>query len=93
MEGPAEAATEVPAPKGRGPTAAPSGGGGGGGHKVQRVAVSSSVVWERAGPEEATALVGGGEYKQRCPPHCPAAHGRCGVCAVRGCVETESCAQ
>lgn len=59
MEGPAEAATEAPAPKGRGPTAAPSGGGGGGGHKVQRVAVSSSVVWERAGPEEATALVGG----------------------------------
>ncbi|XP_045633027.1 SH3 domain and tetratricopeptide repeat-containing protein 1 isoform X2 [Ursus americanus] len=59
MEGPAEAAMEVPAPKGRGPMAAPSGGGGGGGHKVQRVAVSSSVVWERAGPEEATALVGG----------------------------------
>ncbi|XP_030876349.1 SH3 domain and tetratricopeptide repeat-containing protein 1 [Leptonychotes weddellii] len=55
MEGPAE----EPAPKGRGPTAAPSGGGGGGGHKAQRVAMSPSVVWERAGPEEAEALVGG----------------------------------
>ncbi|XP_021533296.1 SH3 domain and tetratricopeptide repeat-containing protein 1 [Neomonachus schauinslandi] len=55
MEGPAE----EPALKGRGPAAAPSGGGGGGGHKAQRVAMSPSVVWERAGPEEAEALVGG----------------------------------
>ncbi|XP_064440301.1 SH3 domain and tetratricopeptide repeat-containing protein 1 isoform X3 [Mirounga angustirostris] len=55
MEGPAE----EPAPKGRGPAAAPLGGGGGGGHTAQRVAMSPSVVWERAGPEEAEALVGG----------------------------------
>ncbi|XP_035581998.1 SH3 domain and tetratricopeptide repeat-containing protein 1 isoform X3 [Zalophus californianus] len=55
MEGPAE----EPAPKGRGPAVAPSGGGGGGGHKAQRVAMSPSVVWERAGSEEAEALVGG----------------------------------
>lgn len=71
MEGPAE----EPAPKGRGPAAAPSGGGGGGGHKAQRVVMSPSVVWERAGPEEAEALVGGGEYSACRPPHCPAAHG------------------
>ncbi|XP_077731489.1 SH3 domain and tetratricopeptide repeat-containing protein 1 isoform X1 [Canis aureus] len=57
MEGPAEAAWEEPATRGRGPTA-PSGGGGGG-HKVQRAAVSSSVIWARAGPEEAEVLGGG----------------------------------
>ncbi|XP_032711574.1 SH3 domain and tetratricopeptide repeat-containing protein 1 isoform X1 [Lontra canadensis] len=55
MEGP----VEEPAPEGRGPTAAPSGGSGGGGRKVPRVAMSASVVWERAGPEEAKAVVGG----------------------------------
>ncbi|XP_072593713.1 SH3 domain and tetratricopeptide repeat-containing protein 1 isoform X2 [Vulpes vulpes] len=57
MEGPAEAAWEEPATRGRGPTA-PSGGGGGG-HKVQRAAMGSSVIWERAGPEEAEVLGGG----------------------------------
>ncbi|XP_026928665.2 SH3 domain and tetratricopeptide repeat-containing protein 1 isoform X2 [Acinonyx jubatus] len=57
MEGPGDAAGEGPAPMGRGP-AGPSGGGGRG-HEVQRVAVSSSVAWERVGPEEAQAVVRG----------------------------------
>lgn len=67
MEGP----VEEPAPEGRGPTAAPSGGSGGGGHKVPRVAMSASVVWERAGPKEAKAMVGGGEYSARRLPIVP----------------------
>ncbi|XP_046947073.1 SH3 domain and tetratricopeptide repeat-containing protein 1 isoform X2 [Lynx rufus] len=57
MEGPGDAAGEGPAPMGRGP-AGPSGGSGRG-HEVQRVAVSSSVAWERVGPEEAQAVVRG----------------------------------
>ncbi|XP_030170151.1 SH3 domain and tetratricopeptide repeat-containing protein 1 isoform X3 [Lynx canadensis] len=57
MEGPGDAAGEGPAPMGRRP-AGPSGGGGRG-HEVQRVAVSSSVAWERVGPEEAQAVVRG----------------------------------
>ena len=66
MEGPAEAAWEEPATRGRGPTA-PSGGGSGG-HKVQRAAVGSSVIWARAGPEEAEVLGGGGEYSAPSTP-------------------------
>nr|XP_031540617.1 SH3 domain and tetratricopeptide repeat-containing protein 1 [Vicugna pacos] len=54
MKGLAEVASEEPAPTGRGP-AGPSGGSGG--SEVQRVPVSASVVWERAGPEEAKATV------------------------------------
>ncbi|XP_043429016.1 SH3 domain and tetratricopeptide repeat-containing protein 1 isoform X2 [Prionailurus bengalensis] len=57
MEGPGDAAGEGPAPMGRGP-AGPSGGSGRG-HEVQRAAVSSSVAWERVGPEEAQAVVRG----------------------------------
>nr|XP_045376038.1 SH3 domain and tetratricopeptide repeat-containing protein 1-like isoform X2 [Camelus bactrianus] len=54
MKGLAEVASEEPAPTGRGP-AGPSGGSGG--SEVQRVPGSASVVWERAGPEEAKATV------------------------------------
>ncbi|XP_057562785.1 SH3 domain and tetratricopeptide repeat-containing protein 1 [Hippopotamus amphibius kiboko] len=54
MEGPAEVAAEEPAPTGRGPA------GGSSDREVQRVAGSASVVWERAGPEEAEATVEGG---------------------------------
>lgn len=55
MEGPVEVAAEEPAPTGRGLTGSSGGSGGG---KVRRVAVSASVVWEKAGPEEAKAAVG-----------------------------------
>ncbi|XP_047654153.1 SH3 domain and tetratricopeptide repeat-containing protein 1 [Phacochoerus africanus] len=55
MEGPVEVAPEEPAPTGRGPMGSSGGSGGG---EVRRVAVSSSVVWEKAGPEEAEAAVG-----------------------------------
>ncbi|KAB1282928.1 SH3 domain and tetratricopeptide repeat-containing protein 1 [Camelus dromedarius] len=58
MKGLAEVASEEPAPTGRGP-AGPSGGSGG--SEVQRVPGSASVVWERAGPEEAKATVREGE--------------------------------
>lgn len=50
MKDPAETVTEEPAP---GAAAGPSGGSGG--DKVQREAVSSSVSWVGAGPEEARA--------------------------------------
>lgn len=50
-----EVAAEEPAPTGRGLTGSSGGSGGG---KVRRVAVSASVVWEKAGPEEAKAAVG-----------------------------------
>lgn len=55
MEGPVEVAAEEPAPTGRGLTGSSGGSSGG---KVRRVAVSASVVWEKAGPEEAKAAVG-----------------------------------
>lgn len=58
MEGPVEVAAEEPAPTGRGLTGSSGGSGGG---EVRRVAVSASVVWEKAGPEEAEAAVGEGE--------------------------------
>ncbi|XP_059779634.1 SH3 domain and tetratricopeptide repeat-containing protein 1 [Balaenoptera ricei] len=57
MEGPAETAAEEPAPTGRGPVG-PSGGSGDRG--VQRAGASASVVWQRAGPEEAKSTVGSG---------------------------------
>ncbi|XP_029808407.1 SH3 domain and tetratricopeptide repeat-containing protein 1 [Suricata suricatta] len=57
MEGPVDVAGEGLAPMGRGP-AGPSGDSGSR-HRVQRAAVSTSVVWERAGPEDAEALVRG----------------------------------
>ncbi|XP_036136668.1 SH3 domain and tetratricopeptide repeat-containing protein 1 [Molossus molossus] len=50
MKDPAETVTEEPAPRA---AAGPSGSSGG--DKVQREAVSSSVSWVRAGPEEAQA--------------------------------------
>lgn len=47
----------------------PAGPSGGSGNKVQRVAASSSVSWERAGCEEATAPGRGhGECSLRGPP-------------------------
>uniref|UniRef100_A0A8C3X9S0 SH3 domain and tetratricopeptide repeats 1 n=1 Tax=Catagonus wagneri TaxID=51154 RepID=A0A8C3X9S0_9CETA len=55
MEGPAEVAAEEPAATGRGPTGSSRGGSSG---EVQRAAVNASVVWEKAGPEEAEAAVG-----------------------------------
>lgn len=53
-----EVAAEEPAPTGRGLTGSSGGSSGG---KVRRVAVSASVVWEKAGPEEAEAAIGEGE--------------------------------
>uniref|UniRef100_A0A8C4LCS9 Uncharacterized protein n=1 Tax=Equus asinus asinus TaxID=83772 RepID=A0A8C4LCS9_EQUAS len=57
MEGPAQVAAVEPAPTRTGP-AGPSGGSDSG-DKVQRVAMSLSVSWERAGPEEAEAPIRG----------------------------------
>lgn len=57
MEGPAQVAAVEPAPMRTGP-AGPSGGSDSG-DKVQRVAMSLSVSWERAGPEEAEAPIRG----------------------------------
>ena len=89
MEGPGDAAGEGPAPMGRGP-AGPSGGGGRG-HEVQRVAASASVAWERVGPEEAQAVVRGGEYSSDRPPCCPAARGRSRVCGQGVCRNRVPC--
>lgn len=67
MGDPVEAAAEEPAPPERAP-AAPSGGSG---NQVRRVAASSSVGWERAGREEATAPGRGGECSLRGPRRRP----------------------
>lgn len=69
MEGPAQVAAVEPAPTRTGP-AGPSGGSDSG-DKVQRVAMSLSVSWERAGPEEAEAPIRGGEFGVHGPPHRP----------------------
>ncbi|XP_066243817.1 SH3 domain and tetratricopeptide repeat-containing protein 1 isoform X1 [Saccopteryx leptura] len=68
MKDPAEVAAEEPAPTAR-VTAEPSGGSGG--DKVQTEAVSSSVSWTQAEPEEAPAP-GRGRDDAAAPPGLPA---------------------
>lgn len=66
MKGAAEAVSEEPGLMARGPEGPL--GGSSGGHQVQRGAGSSSVGWERAGPEEAGGPVRGGELLPQVHP-------------------------
>lgn len=66
MKGAGEAVSEEPGLTARGPEGPL--GGSGSDHQVQRGAGSSSVGWERAGPEEAGAPVRGGELLPQVHP-------------------------